>query len=100
MNQKNCIHKIYLQENTSNDVLFNVAEDIRAYGFPKWTSSKMFFYENCEVSQNISFTEQCCGTASVIAWRYNISNMSVIILVLCCHIDISINISIILVLLY
>ena len=67
--------------------------------FPKGTSSQMFFYENCEVLQNINFTEQCCATASgffwhfqcitffisdksvqsYIAWRYNISIISVLI---------------------
>ena len=66
----------------------------------------MLFYENWQVLQNVNFTDQCCATASdflwhfsvllalsviissVIAWRYNISIMSVIILVLYYYVSI------------
>ena len=41
--------------------------------FPKWTSSQMLFYENCEVLQNIIFTEQCCATASDFLYIFNVS---------------------------
>ena len=64
MNQKNCIHKIYLQENTDDGVLFSAVADMWAYSFTKQTPSQMLFYENREVLQNINFTEQCCVTAS------------------------------------
>ena len=64
MNQKYCIHKIYLQENTGNGVPLSAVAVMWAYSFPKRTSSQRPFYENCEVSQNINFTEQCCATAS------------------------------------
>ena len=64
MNQKNCIHKIYLQENTGNRVPLSAIAVMWAYSFPNWTSSQRLFYENCGVSQNINFTEQCCATAS------------------------------------
>ena len=63
MNQKSCIHKIYLQENTGDGVLFSAVADMCTWSFPKWTTSLMIFQENCEVSQNINFTEQCCSTA-------------------------------------
>ena len=35
MNHKNCIHKIYSQENTSDGVLFSVVADMWAYNFSK-----------------------------------------------------------------
>ena len=63
MNQKKCIHKIYLQENTGNGILFSTVADMQAYSFPKWISSNMLFYENCEILKNTNFTEQCCTTA-------------------------------------
>ena len=33
MNQKYCIHKIYLQENISDRVLFSAAADMWVYSF-------------------------------------------------------------------
>ena len=36
----------------------------RLTAFPKGTPSQMLFYENCEVLQNIIFTEHCCAAAS------------------------------------
>ena len=35
MNQKNCIHKIYSQENTGEGVLFGAVADMWAYNFSK-----------------------------------------------------------------
>ena len=35
MNQKNCIHKIYLQGNTGDGVLFSAIPDMWAYSFSK-----------------------------------------------------------------
>ena len=63
-------HKIYLQENTGDGVLFSAVADMWIYSFPKWNSSQMHFHENCEVSQNIKFTEQCCVTASDFLWHF------------------------------
>ena len=49
--------------NTGDGVLFSAVADMCTWSFPKWTTSQMIFQENCEVSQNINFTEQCCSTA-------------------------------------
>ena len=109
--KKKIAFTIYLQENTSGGVVFSAVADMWTYSFPKWTLSQMFFYENYEISQNINFREQSCATASAFLWNFRcitcfISDKSVksqhgdIILVSYYHVSISINSSIILVLLY
>ena len=35
LNQKNCVHKIYLQENIGDGVLFSAVADMCAYSFSK-----------------------------------------------------------------
>ena len=59
MNQKNCIQRIYSQENTGDGALFSAVTDMWGYSFSnKETPSHMLFYENWKVLQNINFTEQ------------------------------------------
>ena len=113
MNQRNCFHKIYLQENTGEGVLFSAVADMWAYSFSKidfitdaflWKLSSFTehqFYQD--------FTEQCCATVSDFLWhfscitcfimRYNVSIISVLILVLYYHISIILVLILVLILL-
>ena len=99
---KKCIHKIYSQENIGDGVLFRVVSDMWAYIFSKkelhhrYFSMKIGKFYGTSILQNnaarlflISYL-QCitCLISSVIAWRYNISILSVVILVLCYYISI------------
>ena len=63
--------------------------------FLKGSSSQMLFYENCEILQNIIFTQQCCAAASGFLWHFQ--RITPVLSVINQFIHISINIGIILV---
>ena len=62
--EKNCICKSYSHQNTGDGILLVEMQTCGLAVFPKETPSQMFFYENCEVLQNIIFTEECWVTVS------------------------------------
>ena len=96
MNQKNCIRKIYSQENTTDGILFNAAADIWAYKLSKkgphhrCFSMKIGKFYSASILQNNAARLLLIScdiinvllALSVIAWRYNINIVSVIISVL------------------
>ena len=71
MNQKNCIYKIYSQENTGDGVIFSAVWHVGSRIVQNWTPSQMLSYENWELLQNINFTKQCCATTSDFLWHFH-----------------------------